>query len=337
MRHGGRRDAKRKKASMTDVTSEHQAVTAARVVLDHHTELHERLAHPSADLRQFFESFARTADETVTEVVGHAPGRGNMMFYPFGATPEGAGLFTGALAHDLFDARTYQVTAEMVDLMEALAGHDQSQFTSVEPEEVPSPWGFAWFDRPWMATDRNDKTMAIRVMSWGTQHVQPGPGHGTDALRIAWWALSGDPDDFNADFDASDAREALGPLTLVHSETIVLGAKLGDRGLRLLAHLLFSLMEMEITSVSEAEAGRPARRRAQRSIRHGDVRVVQLRRATHDTGAQRRGAVDWSCRWIVRGHRRRLANGNTTWIKPYIKGPDGRPLKASDVVYRLER
>jgi hypothetical protein len=310
------------------------------VVLDHHTDLHQRLAHPSADLRAYFEGFTEAAEETFAEMPApEYKGRVNPMFYPFGSTPEGAGLFVGALAHDLFDARTYQVTTEMVDLAEALHAQSKDQFASIEPEEVPAPWGFAWLDRPWMVRDRSGGSMAIRAFSWGSQRMRLSPGYGpadTDAVRIAVWNLNTDTDDFSEDWAARRRSDALGPLTMTHSETIGVGVNYGTNPMVVLAHMMWSLMGMEITSVTDAAVGRPARRRAQGSIRHGDVRVVQLRRAAHDTGTGIR-RVDWSCRWIVRGHRRRLPSGNTIWIKPYIKGPDGRPLKASDVVYRLER
>jgi hypothetical protein len=60
------------------------------------------------------------------------------------------------------------------------------------------------------------------------------------------------------------------------------------------------------------------------NLRRQDVRVVQLPIRSLPTGEQRN--VDWSGRWPVRGHERKLASGKTTWVRPYIKGPDGAPL-----------
>ena len=44
--------------------------------------------------------------------------------------------------------------------------------------------------------------------------------------------------------------------------------------------------------------------------------------------------MDWSCRWLVRGHWRQQPCGaghaerRPTWILPHLKGPERKPLKA---------
>jgi hypothetical protein len=37
--------------------------------------------------------------------------------------------------------------------------------------------------------------------------------------------------------------------------------------------------------------------------------------------------IDWSCQWSVREHVRRYKSGKVVVIKPYLKGPDGKPFK----------
>lgn len=73
-----------------------------------------------------------------------------------------------------------------------------------------------------------------------------------------------------------------------------------------------------------------------------DVRVISLRRqesAPHDAGDGR--VVDWRWRWVVSGHWRKQAvkdGHRLTYINPYMKGPDDRPLKPpSTTVYEVKR
>ena len=62
---------------------------------------------------------------------------------------------------------------------------------------------------------------------------------------------------------------------------------------------------------------------------HGaqEVAVVRLRKNPNEnhegTGA---GDVEWSHRWLVHAHLRRLSDGRLTQVHEYIKGPQDRPL-----------
>lgn len=76
------------------------------------------------------------------------------------------------------------------------------------------------------------------------------------------------------------------------------------------------------------------------------VRIVHLRRASyHPTPTDSTGEpVNWSCRWVVGGHWRNQPCGpkhgdrKLTWIPPFVKGPEGMPLKvAVQKVYAVER
>lgn len=81
-------------------------------------------------------------------------------------------------------------------------------------------------------------------------------------------------------------------------------------------------------------ATRRAAKRAHLDV-HG-VTVIRIRRLEHAPAAEP-GSVDWTCRWIVRGHWRRLADGRQTYVKPYVKGPEGLPLRVTDRVWEFVR
>lgn len=75
-----------------------------------------------------------------------------------------------------------------------------------------------------------------------------------------------------------------------------------------------------------------------------DVRVIQLRRQAFSGGGSDGEAmpVDWSHRWIVGGHWRKQYLPSTndhrlTWIAPYVKGPDDKPLVVKKNVFSVVR
>lgn len=73
--------------------------------------------------------------------------------------------------------------------------------------------------------------------------------------------------------------------------------------------------------------------------------VVTLRHQSAEAGAapSQDNAIDWACRWVVRGHWRRqwFPKRDThapVWIHPYVKGPEDRPFKPEKpVVYSVSR
>lgn len=73
------------------------------------------------------------------------------------------------------------------------------------------------------------------------------------------------------------------------------------------------------------------------------VTVVRLRRFSAHPAQEGDSQVEWSHRWVVRGHWRRQRVGpgrqeiRPTWIAPHVKGPDGAPLLMTEKVYALVR
>lgn len=133
-------------------------------------------------------------------------------------------------------------------------------------------------------------------------------------------------------------------------------------------HCLWMLLDAEITVSRQAPLDRHARRRAQHAnLRHDDIQVITLRRARHAEldGDYEPVQVDWSCRWLVQGHWRHGVSGRASayphhhfvpsqhrggasvlcqtcgqkgyWVRPYVKGPDDKPLRQLDQVWRLSR
>jgi hypothetical protein len=193
--------------------------------------------------------------------------------------------------------------------------------------------------------------------------------------RVSVWTLL-DDDVADGRMPAKHApqiRRESGDLSLIHTTILPLDMNLAESlrpatqatSVLSVIHLLWIYMGMEITVTERAEGiPRGIRRRAERSLSHSDVRVVMLRRVTHgDAGDGEHREVDWSCTWPVAGHWRHLeeydalrhhavvpeAPGESqrqvctvcgkaaTWIRPYVKGPDGKPLKVSRTLLKLAR
>ena len=104
-------------------------------------------------------------------------------------------------------------------------------------------------------------------------------------------------------------------------------------------------VKQRILTESRERADRPARRRAEREGRNPEesIRVVQLRASeVHSYGDERDRSFEYSVRWIVRGHWRNQYHPSTgrhepKWIMPYVKGPDGAPVKNPVRLFSVSR
>lgn len=95
---------------------------------------------------------------------------------------------------------------------------------------------------------------------------------------------------------------------------------------------LWALMDMELATSERHEPNRQTRKYAARIQVVPDMRIITLRRVHkigEPTGEHRQ--IEWTCRWLVRAHTRRLQNGKTTRVRAYIKGPDNKPLRLNEV------
>lgn len=247
-----------------------------------------------------------------------------------------------SLGSDLAGATTYQVTAEMVNLAEALA-ENNPDIGRIAREDLPSPWGFMWLDKPIPRPSVEDgelDPLLMHAVSWAmvpsmvTQIGIGGPVTRMPAIRVREWGYN----------DATNVRPR--PLHLMGQATIpITGGVYTNLKEHWHVHMLWVLMGMEITAISTELPGRQGAKRA-KNLKHKLVNVVTLRRPEH--GKAKPSAtprhIDWTCTWIVRGHYRKAPHGGTfadgretTWVRPYLKGPDGAPLRSADILYRLAR
>lgn len=102
------------------------------------------------------------------------------------------------------------------------------------------------------------------------------------------------------------------------------------------------LMRQEFTSETSIEPNSASRKRIRRLGQDPrPVRVINLRRASHSTGAGE-SEREYHHQWIVRGHWRQQWYPSRevhrpVWIAPHIKGPEGAPLIGGEKVHALVR
>jgi hypothetical protein len=73
------------------------------------------------------------------------------------------------------------------------------------------------------------------------------------------------------------------------------------------------------------------RQLARKKFVHPQVYFVDVGATDEEQERGGHGEREYHCRWMVRGHWRRYRNGETTWIRPYIKGPPGAPWKGRPI------
>lgn len=108
---------------------------------------------------------------------------------------------------------------------------------------------------------------------------------------------------------------------------------------------LWEFMIQKIVTVIPTRAPRPYVRQMKRAgiLEVPDIQVITLRAHEQQVyAASEASGVEWTHRWIVRGHWRdqwypRMQLHLPKWISPYVKGPDGTPLIGGAKIFAVER
>ena len=170
------------------------AVLALRAsdVLDMHAQLAGLMARPTDDIVRYYTTFIQ---QTISEA--HASGGAEQareywenMFWPATTARE----WTSILARLLQAARTYQITAEMMEkVTEQYAADLASGSYAIGSDDLPWPAGFAWLDAPLTFTDKFGKQGWNRAVSWGPEILQTGRRR-VPGSRIVSWSWHDDRD-----------------------------------------------------------------------------------------------------------------------------------------------
>lgn len=273
---------------------------------------------------------------------------------------------TGLVKSHLRAAYAYRVTPDMSLLVEhAAASLDETDL--VDPSLAPTGCGIVRFDRPLPIVDARGRMMLGHWMTWGPASGYNGAAtvHGA---YCTWWNDLDDPDEVAADWAPElieKIRPSMGRWSIVGGDLSYDGQRLGpvrhDFAEESKAQIradgdtpapytnttrytmaLWLLLNQTVTVAEPEPVDRPAIRRARRVGIPDRVTVIRLRRTeTHRQPGET--LVEWSHRWVVRGHWRWQPCGvgrggrRRIWIAPHVKGPDDKPLVVTDKVYDLAR
>ena len=236
--------------------------------------------------------------------------------------------------------------------------------TDLRGVEMWAHW-MTWSPSVQDVTDAFGRTVTRKgvVLSWWNDLAEPDavaremladrrPGAREVLRRTGRWSLVG--------VDHMGDGMRLGPMThVVTEDDLAVAARLDadllgmDRPTRPVtltevetktlrwAWALFLLLDQEIVTTRQPHYSRADVKTLGRVPRWNEVRVVELRRMRHERPQGEPGSVNWTHRWIVKGHWRWQPYGDGTvrriWIDPYVKGPEDLPFVATKKVYRLAR
>ena len=270
-------------------------------------------------------------------------------------------------------AEVYRVTPEMTHVIEAMAASMPGIEQIQRREEVASPCGLVFFERPLPVIDVRGERQLLHWLLWAPITI----GEHNDA----GWMLAGfndisiEPDQVmtrlfarNGYFDAAEYRGRMGRWSPMGVEFVVVSQRVGPAVVQAPSYTdpyaddpdvppvigsgtnhvryvvaLWTLLTQDVTDLTQEHPRKRRRRTGIMPIPTPErVTVVRLRHRNpgHHEGPS---PVLWSHRWLVRGHPRQQRYGpgrsqvRTIWIQPFVKGPADKPFVVTKKIYSLER
>jgi hypothetical protein len=284
--------------------------------------------------------------EKQVELIGwtHTAGADKFSYDLFGNT-----TWLRVLRAALPIASTLFVSKDICDLV-ALSGRKLPAFRPTVDVVPDTLGGFVWLEEPIARAPLLGKERAVRALLWlfcrlpGSTYAQDGVGiiattENTELAIVPFCEISGHlfpwfffewpwtetqleaitreqmySDENHTDYDATLASACYGFLSS-----------------------LWLFMKQRVLVGSHQSVERHVRKRLERQgwTERSLVTVVQLRRresVVRRDPINETDVIEWSCKWIVRGHWRQQFYPSKhmnipIWITPYVKGPDDKPLK----------
>lgn len=271
------------------------------------------------------------------------------------------------LHRSMLTGDTYAVTSEIMDVLEQ-AAPSVPRFI-IHESDLPTPSGFVWLERAIILKDIHNRNLAVRAIGWHLTKLMLPDETLEPAVLTLCWTDPTDPRDHAHGATWGDLSDVGMPMNLASMITGCwpIGRTWGelaepydpgesddsvenisadlDLGKVLLAFLRF--INEPWINTEHVRPDRGLRRRAERAFEERpehvpEIHVVHLRRRGGNPTESGTGNIEWSHRWLVRGHWRnhwypKLGVHKPRWIAEHIKGPDGLPLVVHDKVFSVER
>lgn len=308
-----------------------------------------------------------------------------------------ADVMVGSLSRHIKLAECYRVSADMTKMVEHFA--DLLDDTDIfMPDLAPSEAGMVFFESPMPIQDVRGRMLKGHWLVWGKGFVRiTGPAQTgmIPGVQTYWF------NDHRIDPDVvalevmrdTRADEFVGRWGFMGADVFHSGRQVGPKmedhmpeayreqieadgdtvseftnPIRYI-HALWMLLGQSIVSTRLEPIDKMSLKRAQRAQLIPRVTVIELRR-NEGSNSDRESSIDWSHRWLVRGHMRWQPYGRQNAdhphnvgpvevdaghsvrrcqvpgcdfelrriaILPYVKGPQGKPLRFTEHVYALNR
>lgn len=259
------------------------------------------------------------------------------------ATPFHHGVLADGMVRGLYRADPVYISNEMAELHRA--AFPGFQVEPLLPQDLITNFGFVLFPEPLYLTDINWKKLSWRGLAWWpVMTVREEGGEHEPGIFFALFSNIDDDDDFHETLRPmfEDLQRRHGPMPKLGLSFYTIwrfgeGGPQNTRGNELFQQVqtFFRLTQQTITTSQQIKLQRATRRRAQRAGEpEKTVTVIRLRRAKHPTDHEGE-PVEWSHRWVVRGHWRNQWFPSTKthrqiFIHDHIKGPDDKPLRITE-------
>lgn len=280
---------------------------------------------------------------------------------PFGdANPDYSAKSMEWMAGELLDAPIYWASSDMVDLLTHAA--PSMPPTTMTREIMPSPSGVVFFEKAYVGKDARASGGVVHVQAylWGpcqfdvreSQRIDGAVQEETgEAFRFigngisiapwrkyTYWMPLGRTDwPFDYDTEMAFAPPGYTPEQL---ESII-----EDR--RVLAAFFLLSQQTNIATITEHALPNHVRKQLQREQKvippPPSVRLVDIHKPRHTNVGKGTRDVEWTKRWWVKGHWRQQAYGpgrtlhRPLYIKPFVKGPDDKPLADPATIVKVWR
>jgi hypothetical protein len=263
------------------------------------------------------------------------------------------------LIETLWRGDTIFITSEMINLI-TQAAEDLPDDVTFDVRTIMSKYGFVLLEQPIHGEDRNGRDVAVAAFAWEITPMHNLANNQMDECIMIYYFV--DPLNVVADIDRElnelmrNAGIPIPPLSLLHmypaldGQGLPYGEIVNERGYEITRDTLKMFLAMQM--LSHQSIGEPVRMRPDRAARKRFAReypgaperiitLITLRRKS--APAQKpEGTVEWSRRWVVRGHWRKQWYPKTKthgwkYIYEYIKGPDDKPLVTGRRVFNFRR
>jgi len=190
-------------------------------------------------------------------------------------------------------------------------------------KDLPFSNGFAWLEHPFQFD-----ALPVHILSWLLMYRTQSRGE-RQHIALVEWSFEPGTRFFGA--DQIGAKVIRWPFGAPWSSLDA-----ADQPVARYFASLCAFMQQKILRTSTISAERHARKRLERQgFPHEPlIHVIELRRREPLKHEVLNGGeeIAWSCQWIVRGHWRQQfypskQETQPIWITPYVKGPEGKPLK----------